>query len=261
MTMKKYGFLVVEGPHDAEFAYRLLRPCGLKRVQREADVPTYLKPLIPREYPPDGDLLKRMSTPLFLTSDTHAIAICRANGDVRLVETVQENIAILDPYQLTGMGIFLDADREKTVSANERYAVIQKGMTDLGYTLPLMSGNVTTVAPRIGTYVFPDNLNSGTLEDLLIECATVVYPSLLASAVNHVETGNTDKDLLADDLKDFKKPTGRNKAIVGSIASILRPGKALQVSIQDNRWLSGNTLVLPKILAIQNFLKSLFDLT
>ena len=52
----------------------------------------------------------------------------------------------------------------------------------------------------------------------------------------------------------------RNKAIVGSIVSILRPGKAIQVSIQDDRWLRDDALTLPKIKAIHDFLKALFDL-
>ena len=33
--MRKYGYLIVEGPHDVEFVYRLLSPFGLERVQYE----------------------------------------------------------------------------------------------------------------------------------------------------------------------------------------------------------------------------------
>ncbi len=36
--MPKYGYLVVEGPHDIEFVYRLLRPFGLNRIRFEADL-------------------------------------------------------------------------------------------------------------------------------------------------------------------------------------------------------------------------------
>ena len=37
----------------------------------------------------------------------------------------------------------------------------------------------------------------------------------------------------------FESRRVENKAIIGSIASILRPGKAIQVSLQgDNRWLT-----------------------
>ena len=81
--MPKYGFLVVEGPHDVELAYRLLAPCGLKRIRSESEVDNFFRPLIPREYPPEGDLQKRMGTPLFLASASHAVAIFSARGDSR----------------------------------------------------------------------------------------------------------------------------------------------------------------------------------
>ena len=258
--MPKYGFLVVEGPHDAELAYRLLSPFGFARNRHMAEVSAFLRPLIQREYPPGGDLQKRMGTPLFLTSDTHGLAVCKADGDARLVATVEENLSVLDVTQLTGMGILLDADKDKLQSADARYQAMQVGMTAIGHPLPAVAGSVSTITPRVGAFVVPDNSSSGTLEDLLIECAKGVYPTLLESATKHVATADTDASLIADDLKDFKKPSGRNKALVSSIASILRPGKAVQVSIQDNKWLRGEILNLPRIKAIQDFLKNLFDL-
>jgi hypothetical protein len=258
--MPKYGFLVVEGPHDAEMAYRLLSPFGLKRLTKEDNVDPFLTPLIPRKYPPDGDLQRRMSTPLFVASDTHAVAIYRAEGDKRLVNSVEENLAILDRAQLTGVGIVLDADRDKGVSAAARYADIKTGLTALGLTLPDSPGNIAPGPPHAGAFVLPDNSAQGTLEDLLIECAAQVYPGLLASARAHVAAAQVDGGLNADDLKDFRKPSGQHKALVGSIASILRPCKAMQVSIQDNRWLRGAVLNNPRIKSIQNFLRSLFEL-
>ena len=58
--MPKYGYLVVEGPQDVEFVYRLLSPLGMRRIRLEADVDPFLSPLIPHDYPPKGDLQKRM---------------------------------------------------------------------------------------------------------------------------------------------------------------------------------------------------------
>jgi hypothetical protein len=83
--MPKYGFLVVEGPHDVEFVYRLLSPRGMRRVQMEADLDPFLRPLIPKDYLPGGDLQKRMPTPLFLQSGSHAVAIHSAEGDTRVL--------------------------------------------------------------------------------------------------------------------------------------------------------------------------------
>ncbi len=258
--MRKYGFVVVEGPHDIEFVYRLLSPYGLKRLKFEKELEPFFRPLIPREYPPDGDLQKRMGTPLFLQSATHAVAIHSATGDSRLVGTVQENLAMLDPARFTGLGIILDADLDKATSAAERYKVIQDKMAAIGHPLTEPAGQVTEGVPKRGAFVLPDNTSPGTLEDLLLECGYATYPGLLASATKHVDSAAADGTLTVNDLGHFNKPSGRNKAIVGSVASVLRPGKAVQVSIQDNRWVRGDNLALPRIKAVQDFLCKLLEL-
>ncbi len=67
--------------------------------------------------------------------------------------------------------------------------------------------------------------------------------------------------MLNEDLKELRKPAGRNKAVIGSMASILRPGRAVQVSIQDNRWLRDAALAIPRVKAVQDFLVNLFEMT
>lgn len=113
--------------------------------------------------------------------------------------------------------------------------------------------------PKLGAFILPDNGTAGTLEDILLDSAKEVYPKLLESAFLHVDSARY-VDLIPDDLKEFNKPAGKNKAIIGTMASILKPGKAIQVSIQDNQWLQGSALSLPRIKAVQNFLANLFEL-
>ena len=108
--MPKYGYVVVEGPHDVELVYRLLRPQGLKRVQDFDQLDRYFVPLVPRSFPPAGDLQKRVPVPLFLQSVTHAVAVHGAAGDTRLIQTIEENAKLLDPGSLTGVGVVLDSD-------------------------------------------------------------------------------------------------------------------------------------------------------
>lgn len=255
--MRKFGYLVVEGPHDVEFTYRLLSPFGLERVQLEETLDGFFAPLIPRKYPPDGDLQKRMPIPLFLQSETHAIAIHSAIGDSRLVATVEENASLLNLAAVTGIGVLLDSD--KAIPAAERYADIKKSLAEKGFTLDDQPGAVSQDSPKLGAFVLPDNAATGTLEDLLIDSAQQVYPGLLESAITHVDAVE-NFGLLASELKEFKKPAGKNKALIGTMASILRPGKAIQVSIQDNRWLRNDALILPRIKAVRDFLQILFEL-
>lgn len=254
--MRKYGYLVVEGPHDVEFSYRLLAPFGLQRIRLEADLDSFFTKLIPRQYPIDGDLQKRMPVPLFLQSDTHSIAVHSVGGDSRLAPAVQESAAILDIFSMTGIGVILDSDRQDSVA--KRYSELIAGLDGLGLNLPHSSGIIAPGPPNFGAWILPDNNNPGTLEDLLIESAAKAYPGLLASAKTHVSAcANTG--ITKADLADFNKPSGRAKAIIGSVSNILRPGKAVQVSIQDNAWLRGECLKIPAISSVQQFLKSLFS--
>ncbi len=160
---------------------------------------------------------------------------------------------------MTGVGILLDADSVATPAS--RYVAVRDRLRSRGFPFPDVEGTVTPGPPHMGGFVLPDNVTPGTLEHLLIDCATHAYPSLLATAITHVDAAIADSELTSEDKEDLFKPAGRNKAIVGSIASILRPGKAVQVSIQDNRWLRDTALNLPRVKAVQDFLVKLFELT
>ncbi|MCP4671558.1 MAG: hypothetical protein GY857_09650 [Desulfobacula sp.] len=70
-----------------------------------------------------------------------------------------------------------------------------------------------------------------------------------------------DADALkSKDRKYFKKPSGKNKATIGCIGNILRPGKAIQVSIQDNDWISNETLAFEEIRHLDIFLTDLLNI-
>jgi hypothetical protein len=256
--MLKYGYLVVEGPHDVEFVYRLLRATGLASVRLETDLDPFFVPLIPRTFPPDGDLLKRPPVPRFLQSATHSVAVHSAVGDTRLVQTLEENAAVLDAARLTGIGVVLDSD--SALAPGDRYATIRDLIREKGFPVPDVAGGITAGPPRIGAFVLPDNVAQGTLEDVLLDCAQLVYPTLFATATMHVDSASNDASLVQDDLRELRKPAGRNKALIGAIASVLKPGRAIQVSLQDNRWLRDTALDLPRVRAVQSFLKDLLDL-
>lgn len=256
--MPKYGYVVVEGPHDVELVYRLLSPFGLSRVRLESELDPFFGDLVPRTFPHGGDLQKRVPVPLFLQSDTHAVAVHSATGDSRLVQTIEETAVVLDRGSFTGIGVLLDSDSD--VPPVTRYAAIRDALREKGFALPEHPGHVGGDAPRLGAFVLPDCASSGTLETVLLECAGNVYPTLLASASAYVDGALAHGTLSEQDRREVMKPAGRNKAIVGSIASVLKPGRAVQVSIQDNRWLRGENLELPSVKAIQTFLTSLLEL-
>lgn len=261
MTSRR-SYLVVEGPHDVEFVGRLLKPLGFGRTKKLSELDLFWVPLVPRNFPADGeDLLKRMPIPVFFANATHSVAVQSAVGDSRLVRTVEESVKILpnETADLDGIGVLLDADGATPAAA--RYANIRSGLASLGLTLPDVAGGVSVSSPRCGVFVLPDNTSEGALEDLLLEAATMAYPTLLAGARSYVDgVAVGGPGFEKGELGDFDKPAGRRKATVACIANVLRPGKAVQVSIQDNRWLKGETLKLPRILAVSEFLAKLMGL-
>ena len=64
--MKRYGYLVVEGPHDIEFAARLLREYGLRRITYKRYLEPFWEAVIPKIFPINDNLLKRVPVPVFL---------------------------------------------------------------------------------------------------------------------------------------------------------------------------------------------------
>ncbi|MBJ7900726.1 MAG: hypothetical protein GC158_12595 [Cyanobacteria bacterium RI_101] len=255
----KYCYIVAEGHQDIEFLIRLLKNNSLKRVIKKEKLDPYWYPLIPTSFPIDGDLMKRAPVPLFLQSADLSIALQSANGIQRVTDSIEETLALIDINQIFGLAIFLDADSQET--PQDRFEEIKMLLSAKLPTItwPNLPGEVTETLPKRGVFIAPNNLNQGTLEDILLECAQENYPTLLtlASAYIHKIPLN---DLTTEDLKELCKTAGKNKAIIASIAGVLKPGKALQVTIQDNRWVDEKTRSLPTLQTLVSFLKKITGL-
>ncbi len=123
--MPHYGYLAVEGPHDVEFVYRLLRPAGFTRIRLYRDLDPFWDPIVPKTFPYRDDLQRRVPVPLFLASSTHSVAIHASQGDSRLIEAIEESLSVL-PGPLASIGVMLDADDQRPPAA--RFQVIRDGV-------------------------------------------------------------------------------------------------------------------------------------
>jgi hypothetical protein len=260
--MRHYGYLVVEGPHDIEFSARLLKPFGFKRIQMLPDLDDFWQAsnIIPSKFPYRNDLLKRVPVPVFYQTESYALAIHSASGYTRLAETIQETlISLPDPALIESIGVLLDADDQEPV--DRRFTKLIAALRERNPELifPEHPGQVTHANPATGIFILPDNHSSGTLENILLDAAEVNYPGLVYAASQYVQSINRG-ELDRRDLEELNKPAGMLKAQVGSMANILKPGKSVQVSIQDNRWLEGEALNLPVVRAISDFLAQLLGL-
>jgi len=104
----------------------------------------------------------------------------------------------------------------------------------------------------------PDNVNSGSLEDVLIQCAEVHYSDLLRQAGSYLRS--IDRARLSEpDLAELDRPAGYKKAQIGAVSAVLKPGKAIQASIADNRWLEGLAAEQPGVTVFRTFLRDLLD--
>lgn len=254
--MPKFHLFIVEGPHDSEFVARLLGYRGLRRVQQQGHVNPYWDNLIPKKYPAEGDLLRRHPVPLFLQNAEHAVAINVAVGESKILSKLEAALKLLDVSQLHSIGIVLDADTIESPADRVRRLNSEWDNPDLIF--PAVPGTVTAGMPRSGVFVLPDNTGQGILEDVLLRCAQLNYPTLLGSAKRHVEEFvRSPAEATAEDLNEIHRTSGQKKAIVASIVALLRPGRAVQVSIQDNRWLTDTALTLPEVASAISFLDAL----
>jgi hypothetical protein len=248
-------YFVVEGPHDVEVIGRMLKRRGLARVNSFDALEEYWHPLVPRIFPFGGDLNRRVPVPVFFASGDSTVAVHSAGGVTSIGDVAQASLAALDTPP-DALGVVLDADRQNPAAVWKRVVA----------TLPVSSagsqpGDISGNAPRAGVFVFPDNQALGTVEDVLLDCAEQAYPTLLKGAkafVDQISPADATIFINARERQDFAKPAGKSKAIVGCIASVLRPGKAVQVSIQDNQWLQNKSaLALPAVVKLQEFVDAL----
>ncbi|MBD2452935.1 hypothetical protein H6G80_02320 [Nostoc sp. FACHB-87] len=255
--MVKYCYIVAEGPQDIEFLIRLLKFYNLRRVTRLSALDPFWEPLVPKTFPVDDDLMKRVPVPTFLENSELSIALHSAVGITRLANTVEESLALISSAEIFSVGFVLDADSNETPSA--RFNALINEIQSIALPLPSALGKVTNTSPRCGIFIMPNNLVAGTLEDILLECAKLNYPDLLQLALNYVSSIDQSQ-LSKDDLRELNKPSGKNKAVISIISSILKPGRTLQVSIQDNRWIDETTLMIESVNLVKTFLDEILGI-
>ncbi|ETP70339.1 hypothetical protein G159_02080 [Planococcus glaciei CHR43] len=259
--MKKYYYFIVEGVHDTSAIWRFIKLMNLNRVLNSDEVDDFWDRTIPKNFPHNKELRKRVPVPTFFHNEEISIAIQSAGGDGELIRSMN-SITNIDYTELSGIALFCDADQKM---ANQRFdEIYQKLMSEI-LDEELMEiikdtqlENVKKGKTNFGMYIFPDNENGGTLEDLLIEGAEISYKELLDLAKVYVDDA---KNIDARYIKDARwSISSEKKVLVGVMANILKPGKANQMSIEDNKWISEFTIPETKQQKVQSFIQELISL-
>lgn len=258
--MTKYCYLLTEGAQDIAFLIELLKyDRRMKQIQKRSQVDRFWDGLIPKTFPYNDELNRQVPVPKFLEGNGVSIALQGAVGDTKLIETIQEDLALIKQEQLFGIGIILDADN---IEPQQRFDKIKEELDKLQIGLDIASqpGIVTQSKTKFGIFVLPDNQSKGTLEHILIECGEHNYKHLMELSQEYIS--NIDESKLEPaDLKELRKPAGKNKALIGGVSNILKPGRTLQVSLQDNNWIDRTTIDLDRVKLVRYFLAAILDIS
>jgi hypothetical protein len=251
----KYAIIGVEGPHDQAFTGKVLKLLGLKDFGEElkgleSQLDPFWRKFIP-VYPKKGNLYKRLDMPSLLFNDTISVAIYAGEGS-NLVTNLDDILFANSEYQtnLAAFGIVADCDKSTPDRIAEPYA---KKFQSYFPNFPQCPGVVDTNSPRTGIYVLPDNASPGVLDTLLCECGQIAYPAYMEKASSYLN------EFSESDRKSLKwKNFDREKALVATVVSVLKPGKTNTTSIADNNWVSEQTK--QQVPALANFIEFLNQL-
>lgn len=257
---RKYAFFAVEGDSDQIIVRQVLRNfLGMAlwngKVNTLDDIWIRRSDVVPAYSPTtSGDVYRRSNIPSLLYNDSISVLLHQGEGS-NLIKHVK---AIFDTTELhnelAAFAVFVDADNEdlraKTKQYRDRFADYFPGFPENPGTI-----NKGNSGPSVGIFVFPNNLDAGVVEDLILQCGKIVYPSFVANASDYV-------DHFEDNLKGPIRwaPFDKQKAIIASVASLLKPGKSNLATLKDDSWISESARDSPMLKLLIDFCQNLLNI-
>jgi hypothetical protein len=266
-------FLLVEGPHDAEFMARLLKLHGFEQTKKASAIPEDFRRLIPKVYPAkdvngeENRLIDPHPVPRFYQDGARWVFILIGGGS-KSAHTLGNALRAsrVAGFNVDAIGVIIDQDFEATPEeARDRFVAEFGNEQDLPVVVDFgfAPGTVVQGEPRLGLFVLPDNSQTGALEDLLLECGEVQFKELKEKARLFRDDALQNSGLTTQDLKDyganggFRAISKQKKAMVSAMGAILMPSVAIQNCIRENRWLEGEALELPSVKTLRQFIEDL----
>jgi hypothetical protein len=266
----KHCYILVEGQQDILFLGRLLQTIAVPDIQNVEDISKVWGPLIDSRKRTEhrgrlaagqpGLEIYQLFPGVCFQNATHSIVVRKVGGRGREFRRNLEGInVILDGglASLFAVGLVPDAD-------DNPQGVRQSCEAAFGAVrlpVPPAQTNLHKGQPNTGIYALPRPGETGAVEDLMLDCAQSVYPSLRNNALVFIDSiDRTSPTFTPEDLAEINGPRGRVKAAVGCISSFLKPGSTVQVSILKDRWVSSSTITLNRVAALVSFLKELCEL-
>ncbi|MDE5094501.1 MAG: hypothetical protein O4804_09785 [Trichodesmium sp. St11_bin5] len=256
--MVKHAIIALEGNHDQALVAKLLKNLGFKSFHGNvSNLDLFWTKFIPRYPTKKGKLYARLNMPSILFNESLSVAIYVGEGS-NIAENLDDFLSINPEYQtdIIALGIIADADKKNPEKVVEKYS---KRLLNYFSDFPDQPGIVDKNFPRTGIYVLPNNVSQGVLDTLLCECGEIVYSDYMERAKLYLDNFSQEER----DSKPLKwKPFDDKKALVATVVSVLKPGKTNTVSINDNDWISDQTIEkVESLKLLQIFLMELLGLT
>ena len=258
---RKYVLIGVEGPHDQAFVSRILcKLLGFSKFDgKMSELDNFWRKFIPN-YPKGGKLYDRLDMPQILDNENFSIAIYVGNGD-ELIKNLKAKLSDIDISTFFAFAIVADTDNNTPNEVAKKYHKDFKEYFPHFPTEVTQSGNVTEGSPELetkaGIYILPDNSQPGVLDTLICDCGELVYPEYMQRAREYIDKFS-EEERKEEPLK--WKPFDQQKAIIATVASVLRPGMTNTVTIMRDDWISIETAEIPAIKNFTDFLKNLLKL-
>ena len=256
-----FALLITEGVHDVNALIRILTIKGYRELQSANEVPGSLSVLIPRHYPlgKERQLNRIVPHPAFLEKDGSYLVISNANGESRLGSNLSYLIELLrdeERESLQCIAIVADTD---TYTVETRQSEIMDQIRSSMEPVPTInmaspqSGELIYNNQNIPLYMFlfPNNREQGTLETVLLLGADAKYPDLLREATKYIDFAKVS-------YPDRLTQSAPQKATVGVISNVLRPGAANHISIRHDEWFTEESIrTIPYHTDLSSFLDML----
>jgi hypothetical protein len=260
--MKRFIYLITEGVIDVVLLTEVLRKgFGFEVIKHESNLPqpaaAWLKLII--SWPVKGFIdRKAVPAPSFLVNGDVWVGVRNAQGieNIRTTIELDHGAFLRSDVTPVATGIILDADDGPP---SHRLAEFADLLAEQRLPRPLVLDEVAiSNGVAAGVFAFPGQGFPGTIENVLVPLATNRFPTLSAHANQYVDDWlATDDSKSSADFKEFRKPSGRKKAFLSAMVSLLKPAKGLQASIEDHRWIPGQVDDVVALKPLLDFLRRL----
>lgn len=253
--MRSFIFFV-EGVHDVNCVARVLLLRHFKEANNIDQLPQMWKDRIPRTYPFINNRLDRhIPMPAFFMKNNLCVTIVSSNGATNIINDIDlylSNMTKAELKQVNGVCAIFDADQNSAQkSFDDKFKKYNKDMVINKKDFLVGHCRVRGEIINLHYYFFPDNSSKGTLENLLLEGAKVVYSDLLDSVNEYLSK--------VDERHKYNwSISSENKVKVGCIANVFQPGGANQTSIRYDNWISDESMSFSYV--IKKFYDFIVDL-